>query len=364
MANPDVAQHCGDNLEGADFRGADLVGRDFAGASAGEANFEGALLEDANLENGIFRFAKFDRAVLDGARCANGDFWGSTFVHAEAQDADFQGACLRDANMAGAKLQNADLRRANLHHINLSDADLRGADLTDAVFKGANLSSADLRGASLAGLRLEACQLDGVMFSGGWLERTRMTLSQLGGSVGEERVGNFKEAAQSYLALEINFRGLGDDDAARWAYCKRRRMGKLCTREDAVRAFNDRNVSAFFRSSLLYLVSVAAEVLCDYGESVPRVLRAIVAVYVFTLIAVSASGSLLKAGALGSASYAPARDLMDVATYTFMAIITGAPPAEFKLDGQLANLAVGAVTAAMIVLLGLLGFVLGNRIRG
>ena len=115
-----AAIKAGDNLRGADLRGAYLQDADLRGAE-----LRGADLQGANL-----------------------------------QDADLRGADLRSAELRGADLQGADLQDAYLRGANLQDADLRGADLQGANLWGANLQDADLRSAELRhGMKIKSLRI-------------------------------------------------------------------------------------------------------------------------------------------------------------------------------------------------------------
>ena len=91
---------------------------------------------------------------------------------------------------------------------------------------GANLRDAVLRDARLQEVGLSQCEIAHIFLGGAKLDDTQLRLKQLDGAIGEELAGDFERAAQGYLALERNFEGLGDHDAASWAYRRRRRMQK------------------------------------------------------------------------------------------------------------------------------------------
>ncbi len=148
------------------------------------------------------------------------------------------------------------------------------------MLDGANLDGADLSGAVLPHVALTSCTLRHVRFAGAWLERTRMRAHQLGGAIGEEVSGEFEAAREGYIVLEQNFRTLGSADDASWAFRRRRRMGQRLHAQRARTALERREVGAALRPSLQWLGDLAAEWLCDYGESVARVLRAFLVVLV------------------------------------------------------------------------------------
>ena len=114
------------------------------------------------------------------------------------------------------------------------------------------------------------------------------------------------------MALEQNFRGLGDPEAASWAYRKGRRMGKLEARHQALLGLRERRwVDA--RKNVTYWASdVFAEWLCDYGESLLRVTRAFLVVFLVFLAYYDLSGSLVRD--TGSALGGPGETATDSAS--------------------------------------------------
>jgi uncharacterized protein YjbI with pentapeptide repeats len=353
-------------VEGADLTQADLAGADFRDARAGEADFGGAMLEDARFDGATLRFASFRESVIDGAAFEDADLWGAKLDGAEAVDARFRGARLEEASLAGARLSGADFRDANLKRADLSGAVLKDATLDDAQLAGARLDGADLGNARLAGVDLSGCTLARVRLANAWLERTRLRQEQLGDVIGEEAEGDFGAARLGYLALEQNFRGLGDPEAASWAYRKGRRMGKLEARRQALLGLRERRwVDA--RKNVTYWASdVFAEWLCDYGESLLRVARAFLVVFLVFLAYYDLSGSLVRdtGPALGGPGET-ATDLGELAAFTLLTMTTAGPPDNVgvKPRSVAAYLVSGLHGAIGTSLIGLFGFVLGNRIR-
>src|SRR5262249_44927668 len=133
-----------------------------------------------------------------------------------------------------------------------------------------------------------------IHLGGAKLDDTQLGLKQLGGAIGEELAGEFDRAAQGYLALERNFEGLGDRDAASWAYRRRRRMQRREALEQARAARGGRNWRRAAGRYAQYASDQLVEWMCDYGESIPRVLASLAAVYAtFTLI-YALSGSVAR----------------------------------------------------------------------
>ena len=347
-------------LEEANLREADLIGGVLTEVDAGEADFGGALLEDVSLRSARLRFADFTGAIMDGADVSGADLWGARLLEVEAQRADFRGARLDEAQLNDADLTSADLTGASLRRANLSGACLRGAILRDAALDGANLDEADLSGAILPHVALTSCSLRQVRFAGAWLERTRMQAHQLGGATGEEIAGDFEAAREGYIVLEQNFRTLGSADDASWAFRRRRRMGKRLHAQRARIALGQREVGAAWRPGLLWLADVASEWVCDYGESVLRVLRAFLVVLVGFAAVYWLSGCLEPREAASAARFR----MIDYLLFSLDSMTTvGTSEVGLKPSGQLGVLLSSVQTVAGTVLLGLFGFVLGARMR-
>ncbi len=355
----------GAQLEEANLREADLIGGVLTEVDAGEADFGGALLEDVSLRAARLRFADLTGAIMDGADLSGADLWGARLLKVEAQRANLRGARLDEAQLNDADLTSADLSGASLRRADLSGARLRGAILRDAALDGANLDGADLSGAVLPHVALTSCSLRQVRFAGAWLERTRMQAHQLGGATGEEAAGDFEAAREGYIVLEQNFRTLGSADDASWAFRRRRRMGKRLHAQRARTALGRREVGAAWRPALLWLADVASEWVCDYGESVLRVLRAFFVVLVgFAAVYWLASCLEPREAAPTDAASAARFRIIDYLLFSLDSMTTvGTSEVGLKPSGQLGVLLSSIQTVVGTVLLGLFGFVLGVRMR-
>ncbi len=352
-------------LERANLRAADLAGARLQGAALGEVDLRDALLEEADLRGASLRFANLRGAILENADLRGADLWGADLEGCSLAKADLRGAILAEASARGADLTGADLRQARLGKANFQGACLRGADLQAAHLEGACLRDAVLREAHLQGAVLTTCDVAHAHLGGAWLEKTRMQQEQLGGAIGEELAGEYEEARKGYLALERNFEELGDTDAASWAYRKKRRMQKWDALQKARAA---RRAGGWRESAGLYVrfgIDQLVEWVCDYGESVPRVLCSLFAVYLGFMLLYAITGSVVRvvetpAGPVRE----PTRDPIDLAVFSLMAMTTsGTPAVTLQPRDVLVHLLTGAQALLGIALTGLLGFVMGNRIR-
>lgn len=349
------------SVEGATLVGADLIGAVFSGANGGEADFSRALLEDAKFESSSLRFATFNDAILDGADLAGADLWGARLENATAERVNLQDARLDESYMHAVELTGANLRRASLRRAKLAKAVLCDTDLREATLDGADLAGADLRRSTLPNVSLATATLTHVSFAGAWLDRTRMRASALGGMVGEEAKGDLAGAVDSYLVLEGNFRSLGMRDDESWCYRRRRRVQKRMHRQRSVAEFHKRQYLAAFNSVARYAADEGAEWLCDYGDSLIRVLRSMVAVLVLFALAYWLTGSLtIREGAPGANN---AR-WMNYMLFSLDSMTTvGTSEVALRPAAEIGVLLSGLQTALGTMLLGLFGFVLGGRIR-
>lgn len=350
----------GGNLEETDLSGADLSGARFLGVAAGQAQFADAMLEDADFGGATMRFSKLNRALLDGARFVEADLWGADFSGADADYTAFRGARLDEANLSDVNLTHADFENASLKKARLVGSRLRGANLSGAKLDGADLSEADLADTTLVRLDLSTCKLRHARFAGAWLEGTRFRIEQLGGAVGEEIAEEYEAAQASYLALERNLKSIGSHEGASWAYKRQRRMGRRHAGQQAREAWNKRDGRGSLRFGYRWIADRFVEWLCDYGESLSRIARAFAITIAIFAACYGLAGGLLLEGP----EHAPTYNVIDLVSYSALNMLTANPPEiGLKPVGRVTNLLVGLEGALGIVLLGLFGFVLGNRLR-
>jgi uncharacterized protein YjbI with pentapeptide repeats len=352
-------------LEEADLAGADLAGADLQGADLSGATLRGTLMEGADLRKAVLRFLDAAGSILEDAKLQGADLWGAQMQGADLSGADLQGATLEEADLQGADLAGVDFRGAILKRANLKGADLRGADLRGAILGLTNLEGALLQDAHLEELDLTNCTLLHIHGCGARLERTRLDQEELGGALGEELSGDYGAARKGYLALERNFNELGDHDAARWAYWRRRRMEKREALRQAQAAWREHRGGAAARLTLKYAADQLVEWICDYGESVWRVLGTLLVIYALFVLVYGLTGTVLRvehgpAGEVRSPTYEAA----DLALFSLTAMTSpGNPPDYLVPRNELAYFLTGVQTLLSIFLTGLMGFVAGNRIR-
>jgi uncharacterized protein YjbI with pentapeptide repeats len=349
-------------LDAANLAGADLAGANLQGALLAETDLSGALLEDANLVGAAMRFAKLNSATLEGADLRGADLWGACLDDAVLERADLTRCVLNEATLRHTQLTNANLSWADLGRADFAGAVLANADLTSAKVSAASFRGAVLSHGRLERLDLTECDLTNVHLSGAWLDQTRLRLEQLGGTVGEEVAGDYNGARYAYLALETNFRSLGDFSAASWSYRKRRRMEKRCEFQASRLAFKSQSWFAALRGLTSGLQHQALEWLCDYGEGIGRVLLVLALTFgVFTVI-YGLSDSVVRIPT-DQAARVSTREPLDLVIFSLLAMTAATPAVGLAPASATVHLLTGVQALVSIFLTGLLGFVVGNRIH-
>ncbi|MBV8593791.1 MAG: hypothetical protein JOZ27_05790 [Caulobacteraceae bacterium] len=221
-----------------------------------------------------------------------------------------------------------------------------------------------LAGTQLQELDLSSCDVSGASWAGAALNRTRLDLAQLGGAVGEEGQRNYQGAANAYLALERNFVSLGDAQAGSLMYRRRRRMEKRAALEAAGRAASDRRWGAATAQLARYLGDQVVEWMCDYGESVPRVVAAVLLAYLGFAMLYGAIDGVERLPLSGRGPGVITHDPRDLAVFSLMAMSNNATAsAILRPAREVITVLAPLQTLIGIFLTGLLGFVAGNRIR-
>lgn len=387
-------------LQNADLLGAELQEACLNGAKLQDAILIGAKLKGAKLWGAELQGAKVQRADLQGVLAPEAKFMGAYLDHAnlrkaEMPDADLseaslQGSKLSEAILSGARLQNAWLTRADLRDADLTRADLRTAHTAEVDFRGADLRHADLREVDLHDVE----SLQDASFYRAKLHNTSIRREDLGDAIGDERAGNYQEARAAYFALKQNFANLGDHRAASWAYVRERRMETACSAPWRARQFygeeqlgesiehllssevprhtvlvNRLRVWSFLiRHTEKWASDSFVDLLCHYGEGVRPVLF---------WMALLLLGSPLLFGVLGLLDWPDKnaeiffslsgrrRHLYGYFQH-FLYILdafTSAHFAELEPASAFSRVLSGCIALIGIFLTGLLGFVVGNRIR-
>ena len=271
------------------------------------------------------------------------------------------GADLTEANLQDAKLEHTNLRNVRLGLCNLRGVDLRNADLREVDFL-------DVGARGLQSAKLYRAKLD----------HTLLKREQLGLAIGDELAGEYQEAQYAYLNLKRNFADLGDYEAASWAYIKERQMEKKCHEPRNARHFHGRRdlgdsfgdklscyhprVLWFYaRHTAAWLLDWFVELICGYGERPWRTVAAMIAVFVVFSGLYGITWSVMRS-APDNSTFIPTRDPRDLAIFSLAAFTTMDAKGLEPRAGWV-QIATGIEALLGIGLTGLLGFVIGNRIR-
>ena len=386
----------GAKLREAKLRGVVLDEANLGGSALGGADLRGASLENADLRDADLASADLRKAALGGPTsgghsskmptCGGPPSGSPTSARrpwrtrtsaaatsgapnlegASLAGADLRGAIVKEANLKGvdlsrAKLAGAALGQSDCTGAKFDDADLRRADVTGVCFRGASF-----RGARLQGLDLSACVIDGVHLAGARLERTRLGQSQFGGAIGEELRDEYDEARKGYLALERCFTDLGDPDAASWAYRRKRRMQKCEAVRKARAAWAARDWRTACAAGFDGASDQVVEWVCDYGESIARVLGSMVVVFLLFTLFYAATGSVVRVvkDPGGAEVREATRSAFDLFMFSLSAMTTsGGSSAGIEPRNDAVRVLAGLQGLIGIALTGLLGFVAGNLVR-
>jgi hypothetical protein len=126
-------------------------------------------------------------------------------------------------------------------------------------------------------------------------------------------------------------------------------------------AWKSRSWREAIRHSLQFTTDLTAELICDYGESVFRVLVALVSVYLFFAVGFGITGSVIRHS--GNSAPVITHNPIDIALFSFAALTGASWPV--GLEPRNATVQLFSCLQALLIagFTGLFGFVLGNRIR-
>ena len=307
-----------------------------------------------------------------------------------AEHTMFQRSNLRAARFLYANLRHARFYRTDLTGADLRFSDLSGADLVETKLTGANLFGARLQDANLLNVRLQQADLYRARLSG----KTNLRRTSIGKRILQEdsiAYRSFIESAvvpdsqhplehhmrdrllkakEIYESLRMHFTENGYLDDARWAYLRERRMGKMWKGQQARMAWRGKDRRRAFDLLQKCVVDWFVELLCDYGESVWRVIGWILALlFVIGPISVALLGGLSWTGQ-NSIVYSELPATWQMYLYSYfqyllymLDTLTTASFAELAPNTDAVRVLSGLMSVIGIFLVGLLGFVAGNRIR-
>jgi uncharacterized protein YjbI with pentapeptide repeats len=345
-----------------DLSYADLSGGRFGSGDTPMPPLDGAILGKYGdvMSGATARDALFARASLRRTKWIYTDLRRANFYLADLTEADLRFAELNDAIMVGAKLVGANLHGSDLSNVVLRDADLRGADLYLAKLSGRT----DLRRANLGESILQEdakAYADFVM---------RSILPDSKNPLEHHLRNRLLKAIRVYEHLKIHFEENGNLDDAIWAYRRERRVRKLWKGQQASESWNTRHYTQSIQLRASWASDWLVELLCDYGESVWRVLFWLLALlFVIGPVIICLFGGLKWNGenleTYFSLRTSWQRSLYGYFQYTLYMLdtITTANFSDLRPATDAVRLISGTMAMMGIFLTGLLGFVAGNRIR-
>jgi uncharacterized protein YjbI with pentapeptide repeats len=351
-----------EHLEGIDLSLTHLERSEFIYAHLEMANLNGVHLEGATLLGAHLEDAKLTTAYLEAA-----DLRGT---HLER--AFLRGAHLEKAALNGTLLDGAFLSKAHLEEAILSRARLEGTDLTQAFLRDTDLSGV----ASLRGVKLYQTYFWGVLSL-----RYEQFLDEEGRStIWEHTEGRFSEAKDVYKTLKGYFEDAGDYKGANWAYGQEQEMEKLMFAPPAVRWLYprwkgkwqpDEGGNTFWKPAWGKWVGLEiSDRVAGYGMSLVRpVLTLGVVILLFALLYLLADGvtamsgcGYVEAAANPIAGCLPTGNPIDYVWFSLGAI-TGTQAGTLRAYREYVWLIHSLEMFFGIALTGLIGFVLGNKLR-
>jgi len=363
------------DFSNADMRGIDLDGLNLDGIKFGDrASVTGADLSWATMKNSSLKETDLSFANLSNAKAYSSDLTYAIFYGADCSNTDFR----------RSNLTKTDFYRTNLSTANLSQARLLGVNWYLAKLDHTIFQRKDLGGRLL--LEIDSFYLD-------YYQRLSMRIGKKDASIRPS--ARLFRTIQIYEAFSANWQSVGQPRDATWAYLKMRKLGKhlhlpkyarhifgetelndISKKIDGKRTFQGKRnfhpkvLLFYFRHILLWLGDWLVELLCNYGESIWRVLFWIITIILFIGPALIWSlGGLAWTGDNIQTFKALSDPFQKALYYYFQYVIymidtiTTANFAEMKPNTDLVRLVSGLMSLIGIFLAGLLGFVAGNRIR-
>jgi len=340
-------------------------------------------LSDLKLGSSIEKMLPFDGVVFG----KYGDILSGViaertiFVRNSFRGAKFIGARLRETNFFLSDLSGADLRFSDLTDARLGYANLSGANLFDTKLINTNLRDVNLHGADLYRVVLEG-RTELVKESIGetllqedekayreFIERNVLTDSN--NPIEHHLKDRFFKAYRIYENLRVHFDSNGNTSDANWAYLKERRMKKKWHGAQRLLYFQEKkwgkSITAFFQ----WLSDWIVELLCDYGESVWRVVFWMAAlVFLIGPLLLSMFGGLTwdELNLSNVILFRTYKDALFIHVYLqyilyMIDVLTTSNFSVLYPANDVIRFISGLFSLISIFLAGLLGFVAGNRIR-
>lgn len=336
-----LTSHEPSDVSGRTLVDVDVDGRDLRGVVFGDSQDSGTRLVRLSA-----RGATFDNCAFTGCEVVGAAFQGATFASCDLRYSSWSGTSLKDV-----EIDDCDLYRAGLG----SDVDLSRATIQRSSLNLLNIEGAHLERESLVTPLLQEDESEYERF----LNRIERSDAMSRETVTRALTHRHAEAGRIWRNLSSHWVGRGRHRDASWAYLAAKRNETQAAapwrtwRSDADLAVMPRLWNAL-RASPLWLGGVAASLTCGYGE---RPLRVAVS-WLVTVVALALSMQIVEGFQLNEQ---PVEEYDD-ALLLSARVMTASAPDGVAITAT-AQWFVVAATAIGVTLLGLMGFVLGNRIR-
>lgn len=308
-------------------------------------DFSDAVLENVDFTNISFEHGSFDRALLTRVdfSCRVGldprmrrpevppTFNFVQFRRARLTNTLFKYAVFETCNFKDSEISRCDFYRARFDGIcTLEDVYLEESSIYRTNFTGSDLTRRNVAGPSLNGRILPELPQSFVEFHDD--DHKEPDQTQRRRNLARARI----EAAEVYANLAGHFASRGDGEGEAWAYVRRKQLERRIARDD--------------RQWRRWLGLSVAEYVTGYGESLARIAATgLLLMATVTAVLMSVFGaSFPQAAELGVAAFVGLHSEETVAQ-------TNA--------GDGADLLLVVETALGMFLIGLFGFILGNKIR-
>lgn len=329
-----------EDLSGVDLKGRVLVGCDFSGAMFGK---------EPDL-----RYTNFNN-------CRFGPSRDELLVN--LQGADFTEAQLQNAILTEVSLKNCKFIRAKLSSADLSFSDCTYADFSNATLDGVDLESTNLFQANLNETRIS--------FENRWILQSNVDAWRKWCKLHYNDVGDavrLEQGTAIYLELKENFRSIGAYSEASWAYTMERRMRRSQHHPQFVAScfasnFPGKKIEQlifYMWHTAIWLLDYLVDITTGYGESL---LKPVLTIGVFValifpwLYSIGGGVEVLAGTAQSHISYGYS-DLLFLSIGNLMQGYPG-----YEVSTEFGKLTQVVEQLFGVLMIGLLGFILGNKIN-
>lgn len=383
MKTPEQLDLSGEDLRSVDLRGLrlnNIIFSDFhmnRRSNLSNANFANCIIEDTNFSGAILTGAVFRRSTL--TRC--------NFDYCEITDSTFKQATMRRPRFRESSLRWCDFRYSNIENATFQDANMEGCDFYRSslregnVFEGAQIIGVSLYNANFLGAALRKDNFRGGLLQENvelfrkyhmkWYEKRKedefedykMTVEKIEEFVHER----YEEAMLVYRSLNGLWVSKGFLGDANWAFVKSKKMEtktyspryswRIYGKADSGSANRLKSIRTAIRYLPKYIINSVFDAICGFGESLSKVL-----VSMMILLFGGGFFFLLSKGVINADDRALNTNLLDNLLFSF-GNFTATSYCRFLPASSEIEMAMSIQSFLGIALIGLFGFILGNKIR-